>query len=301
MSELLEVQRDLAHALHGADAPSRAAHRLTGDAALIEQRLAIYRANVAASAAKALGAAYPVLRQVVGDAFFDGLARAYQRAVPSTSGDLSEYGAALAGFVADFPHTRSLPYLPDLARLEWAVHRAYGAADAPAWEPQTLARIAPARQAAIRFVWAPGTAVIDACFPIVRIWLIHQPDFAGEFSVDWSARECALVARDGFRVEVSALDAGSAAFIAHSLAGVALGASAEQALAADPRFDLGPLLGRVVASNAICGFNIDKDEQHERPHSARPARDRHGRPTASAAAARGAALCGADLLQGRPT
>lgn len=257
MPELLAIQQDFAGALHDADAAPRTGRWLAGDASLIEQRLAIYRANVAASAAKALAAAYPVTRQVVGETFFDGLARAYRQLVASTSGDLSDHGAALCGFVSECAHTQSLPYLPDLARLEWAVHRAYGAQDAPPWDTQSLARVAPARQAAIHLEWAAGTCVIDANFPIARIWLIHQPGFEGEFNVDWSVRECVLVAREGFRVVVSALGAGEAAFIAGSLAGSALGACAEMALAAEPGFDLGRLLGRLMASNVICGFTTE--------------------------------------------
>jgi hypothetical protein len=260
MPELLDIQRGLASSLHDADAAPRAERWLMGDAVLIEQRLAIYRANVVAAVTKALGAAYPVVRQVVGEAFFDGLARACQRLVPSTSGDLFDYGAAFAGFLADFPHTQSLPYLPDLARLEWAVHRAYGAEDAQAWDQQALAQVAPDQQSAIHFDWAAGTAIVDSNFPIARVWLIHQPDFDGEFSVDGSVRECALVAREGFRVAVSALGAGDAAFIAGSMAGAALGASAEMALAAEPGFDLGRLLGRLMTSNVICGFTINQDE-----------------------------------------
>jgi hypothetical protein len=260
MPELLDTQLNFAGALQDANANARTERWLSGDAGLIEQRLAIYRANVTAAATKALGAAYPVIQQVVGDAFFEGLARAYQHLVPSTSGDLYDYGAAFAGFVTEFPHTQSLPYLPDLARLEWAVHRAYGAEDAPAWDRQALAQVEPAQQAAIRFEWAAGTAIVESSVPIARIWLIHQPGFDGEFSVDWSVRESALVAREGFRVAVRALGAGDAAFIASSLAGAALGPSAERALAVDPGFDLGHLLSGLIASNVICGFNTDKDE-----------------------------------------
>ena len=260
MPELLDVQQDVASALCDAGESLRTGRWLVGDVELVERRLAIYRANVAASVTKALVAAYPVVRQVVGDAFFDGLARAYSRLVPSTSGDLFDYGAAFAGFVAEFPHAQSLPYLPDLARLEWAVHRAYGAEDAEAWDRQTLARVAPAQQSAIRFEWAAGTAIVDSHFPVARVWLIHQSDFKGEFRVDWSVRERALVSRDGFRVVVSILGAGDAAFIASSLAGAALGASVETALALDTGFDLGQLLGRLMTSNVICGFTADKDE-----------------------------------------
>ena len=38
-------------------------------------RLALYRGNVFANGRKALAASYPVIEQLVGGAFFDGLAR----------------------------------------------------------------------------------------------------------------------------------------------------------------------------------------------------------------------------------
>lgn len=260
MPELLDIQRALAGSLHDSVAAPCAAQWLMGDAVLVEQRLAIYRANMAAAATRALGAAYPVVRRVVGEAFFDGLARTYRRLAPSTSGDLFEFGAAFAGFLAEFPDTQSLPYLADLARLEWAVHHAYGAEDAQPWDQQALAQVAPAEQSAIRLEWAAGTAIVDSRFPIARVWLIHQAAFDGEFSVDWSVRECALVAREGLRVVVSALGAGDAVFVTKGLAGAALGTSAEAALAADSGFDLGHLLGRLMTSNVICGFSVNKDE-----------------------------------------
>ena len=261
MPELLDIQNDLAASLQDAGIePARAGRWLEGTPALIEQRLAIYRANAAAAASKALGAAYPVVRQVVGDDFFAGLARAYQRQVPSTTGDLSDYGHEFSAFVAEFPHTQSLPYLPDLARLEWAVHRAYGAADAAAWDGRALGQIAAERQSELRFDWAAGTALVASCFPIARIWTIHQADFEGEWSVDGSVQECALVAREGFRVVVEALAAGDAAFVAGSLARAPLGAAVESALAADAGFDLGRLLARLIAANVLCGFTTEPEE-----------------------------------------
>lgn len=257
MPELLAIQRAFAHALGAPMAP--APDCLRGDAALIERRLAIYRANVAAAASKALAAAYPVLRQVVGPARFERLSTTYRQAFPSLSGDLTDYGGELPAFVAGHAELQALPYLPALARLEWAVHRAHGAADATACDRQALARVVPARQSAIRFAWAAGTALVAADFPIVRIWQLHQPEHDGGFEVDWSVRECALVGRDGFRVTVRAIAAADATFIAGSLVGWTLGRCTEQALATDPAFALGDLLARCLASQLISGFDLDEE------------------------------------------
>ena len=58
-------------------------------------RLGIYRGNVVANAHKAIASAYPVVRKIVGEGFFEGLAREYLRPYPSTSGDLNAYGERL--------------------------------------------------------------------------------------------------------------------------------------------------------------------------------------------------------------
>lgn len=257
MADLLAVQAAFAAALRDRGAVADATAWLAGDPALAARRLGIYRANVAATSARALAAAYPVARQVVGDEFFDALAREYLAVHPSTSGDLHEFGAAFADFVATFPHTRSLPYLPDLARLEWAVHRAYGAGDAASVDPAALGAVPPERQAALRFHLAAGTALVDADHPVARLWEIHQPGFDGEFGVDWTVAESALVAREGLRVTVTPLPAGEAAFLRVVLGGAGFGDAAASALAIQPDADLGGLLGRILSAGLVAGLSFE--------------------------------------------
>ena len=256
MPELFDFQSDFAAALRDRELTPEVRRWLAGDAALVDRRMAIYRANMVAAADKALSSAYPVIRQVAGEAFFHGLAREYQRGTPSTSGDLTDFGAKFDAFLGAFEHTQSLPYLPDLARLEWAVHRASGAADAPEFDAAALGAVDPEQQAAIRFAWSPGLAVIESVHPIARIWTIHQPGYDGEFSVDWDLADTALVARDGFAVVVTDCGAADAFFIRASLAGSPLGDAAAATLATHPEFDLGALLGRALAARQVCGFTL---------------------------------------------
>ena len=256
MPELLAFQADFAASLRERQRTPAMERWLAGSSDVVERRMAIYRANMVAAAEKALASAYPVIRQVVGEDFFHGLAREYQRGAPSTSGDLTGFGASFGAFLATFEHARSLPYLPDLARLEWAVHRACGAADAPDWDPASLGTVEPDRQAAIRFRWAPGTAIVASAHPIVRIWTIHQPGYDGEFSVAWDLADTALVARDGYLVTVTGCSPADAAFFSASLADVPFGEAAADVLADHPDFDLGALLGRAIPARLICGFTL---------------------------------------------
>ena len=72
---------------------------------------------------------YPATRRALGGAF-DAFGRDYIRAHPLGSGDQTFYGAAFPAFLEAHAHIGPSGWLGDLARLEWAEHRAHHAADA---------------------------------------------------------------------------------------------------------------------------------------------------------------------------
>jgi len=84
MSALAALQRDFVARLFAADAPQ-------------DPRARLYRDNALATLSGALAATYPVVRRLVGDAFFGEAARRHALAVPSRSGDLNAYGGTFAG------------------------------------------------------------------------------------------------------------------------------------------------------------------------------------------------------------
>ena len=212
-------------------------------AALLEgggpPRMALYRNNVLGNWRGALESTYPVTRRIVGEAFFSALAHAYARAHPSASGDLNAFGAELAAFVASFEHAQDLPYLPDVARLEWLVHRAYYAADARAFDP---GRALEARL-------APASALLESQWPLAAIWQAHQPG-GDPASVDLAAGpERLLVLRPAWRVEVRALARGDFRFLAGL--GGGLGPALEAAVDADPQFHPSTALARWVREGVL--------------------------------------------------
>lgn len=206
----------------------------------------VYRANVWGNWAKALAGAYPIVQKIVGEEFFRGMARAYGRAHPSTSGDLNEYGAALAGFVAEFEPTQDLPYLSDVARMEWLVHRAYYAADPPGFSSSDL----PGRPEDVALRLAPPCAILDSPWPLARIWTIHQEGHRGSMSIDWQQGGAVLVYRPAWRVEVRALAEGDHRFLAGAQRGAALGEALE-AGCADPSFDPSIALSRALVEGVL--------------------------------------------------
>lgn len=174
MSELAQLQTALARALLH-DEPAVAATVL-GDGLAPEARLALYRHHVLTTLTDVLQAAYPVVCGLVDARFFGYAAAEYIRQQPPTGPCLFEYGATLANFLADFPPCRELPYLPDVARLEWALHMVGEAADAEPVTLECLQGFAPHDLGSLTFVFAPGVSYLASPWPLERIWQVNQPD-----------------------------------------------------------------------------------------------------------------------------
>ena len=250
MSALPELQRSFGGALVEAARAAALAPLLRGPQPL--ERLAVYRGNVYGNCGKALAGAYPFVRAIVGADFFDGLAREYARTHPSASGDLNEYGARLAEFVAAFQHTQDLPYLPDVARMEWLAHRAYYAADAAPLDLARLAAVPAAEYGMLRPMLAPACALLESRWPLARIWQVHQGDWRGQIEVDLdSGPDRILVHRPGWRAQVASLARGEYRFLAAARYGATLGDALEAGQADDPGFDAGAALAHWVAAAVI--------------------------------------------------
>jgi hypothetical protein len=258
MSELSTLQRRFGSGLDAADAKADTLDMFLGGAEQSRRRFEIYRANTLANAVKAIQAAYPVVAKIVGDEFFSGLARRYRSCFASQAGDLNEYGESFADFLAGFVPAQDIAYLPDVARLEWLVHRAHYAANASPFDPAKLASVPAQQQMELRPRVHPACHVMHSIYPIARIWEVHQENFSGAFQVDFSQGPGhALVARPRFKVEVARISNAEAAFLCAALGGATLARALTAAHERDASFDVGPSLSAWVLSSVIVGFELN--------------------------------------------
>ncbi|WP_020652483.1 MNIO family bufferin maturase [Massilia niastensis] len=193
-------------------------------------RLGIYRGNLAAGWRRALGNAYPVIEQLVGGECFGGLARAYGRAHPSQDPDLNRFGADFAAFLEGFAPAAQLPYLADMARLEWAVHLAALAPDARALDAAALSGLDPARLAAARFTLHPCCVLQRSAWAVAPLWRAHRQE-GRAFPAAMDVPGALLVLRAAWRVEVVELGAFEYAALARLAAGEALADALDTACA----------------------------------------------------------------------
>jgi hypothetical protein len=214
-----------------------------------EARLAVYRRNVLGNYTAALRDVYPVLLRLVGDTFFDRLARDYATQVASRSGDLHDFGDKLGAFLERLPAARDLPYLADVARLEWAVHRSFHARRAPPLDPARLA-VPPERLADLRFELHPAARLLFSPYPMLTIWRVNQPTWSGDQTVDLAlGAEHVLVIRRTLEVTLEPLSPSEHAMLEALDAGRALAVALAAALDIDAGFQLETFL----ATHALGG------------------------------------------------
>lgn len=245
--DLDAVQQAFGAALFESARDAALAPLLKGD----PRRFGIYRGNLAAHWSRALSSAYPVLLRLVGDDFFDALAGVYGRAHPALDPDLNRFGAALPAFLAGFAPAAGHPYLPDVARLEWAVHEAWFAPDADG-PPATLAGLAPDAFETARAVLHPALRLHASPWATAALWHAHQdggPDFPDALRADTHA----LVLRPRFDVRVDAVGAADYAALACLARGGTFGAALDAAFDVDGDFDVAAHLrhwleGRIVTA-----------------------------------------------------
>lgn len=223
---------------------------LTGpDAMPVPARFAVYRNTVAVGLTEALRQGFPVVRKLVGDDFFTGVAGIFLRMHPPRSRIMMLYGADFASFLASFPPAADLPYLPDVARLEQAIRESYHAADAAPVTSEALTTLPDAQLLQSRLTLAPALRLVRSSWPIHAIWTANT---TGSGTIPHQPQDV-VITRPHYDPSPMPISPSDGTFIAGLLAGKTL---TEAVSAAGPGLNLTALLTLLVQSNAIVGVTI---------------------------------------------
>lgn len=220
------------------------------------RRFGVHRNTIVVGLIDTLQARHPAVVRLVGEEFFRATARLYVAEDVPRSPALLEYGGGFPDFLARFEPARGLPYLADIARLEWLRHRAYHAADAEPMPPAMLAQVPAERIGDVMFQLHPSAATLASDYPVLSIWETNVADAVVRPIGPDLPGEAVLVVRPALEVLVMRLSPGGVAFIEEIASGGSLAAAAGRAEAASPDFDLAGGLGALLAVGAFTGFWI---------------------------------------------
>lgn len=255
MKPLSELQQIFCDALRSPSPPPQSLLDEIEDDGLRIERFNVYRNNFIVLNGDALADMYPVIKRLVGEEAFRMLATAYVREYPPMDRALLLYGERFAEFLAAMPELSGLPYLSDIARLEYAWTDAYHAEDASRLDETQLSRIPAESLENLQLRPHPSLHCISSDYPVYRIWAVNQDDSTDEvISLDEGPSQV-IVIRPDREVEIREVSIGELRFLDNLSSGETIGKAYSLAAEADPIFDLNHFFSRHLFDGTFCSIN----------------------------------------------
>jgi hypothetical protein len=168
----------------------------------VNDRLQIYRNNIFGNFSSVLEITYPAIKQLVGEDYFYNLCVKYRQQYNSKSGNLDEYGKYFSKLIGDLKKEHQLPYLKDLANLEWQYHWAYFAKDATVFDLAKFQKLKQKDLFKVKFQLHPSCHLIASKHPIYNIWQFAQKVTNKKLNLENLSKQYILVERSSWQVNI---------------------------------------------------------------------------------------------------
>lgn len=221
-----------------------------------EQRLNIYRNNTFITLIDALATTFPVVKKLVGEDFFNYTANEFIKKHPPRPGPIFEFGGLFSNFIEQFEAAASLPYLCDVARLEWAFNIAYFAADATPIKARDLTEVSENDLARICFKLHPSCQFINSQFAIDKIWFANQPDGVMD-KIDLNNGADLIIIRPEDTVNIHVINPGMSKFLLTLKDGHNVEEAYLNALTLDKNINPSQTMIDLLSIGIFIGFDID--------------------------------------------
>jgi hypothetical protein len=258
MPTLLEMQSAMRQSLVFGDKTSVFAMLSPGMSA---DRLDIYRNTFLVALTRALRLCFPAVVKLVADDFFEGAAQIFIAEHLPRAAWLDRYGSEFADFLERFEPAQSVPYLAEVARLEWAVNVALHAEDTERLNPTKLTGVSAEDQARIRLIPEPSISLLELAYPVDLIWnavLSNDSVTLGEIDLGSGPIDL-LIERRPTGVVVERLAGEAWRFLAKLYTGEPI----EAAIRTEKDFDLSGALAEHLAVGRFTGFDVaPADQEH---------------------------------------
>jgi len=172
MMGLVRAPEGVAKALEErAEAREEVAALFAGDARMSAvARLEVYAGMYFFRLRDSLAEDFARTAAALGEARWHNLVTDYLLAHPPTSWSLRWAGEALPEFLRAHAYGAERPWLADVGKLEQARNEAFQALDATPLRPEELAVVPPEAWPRLRFVPAPGTALVSSRWDLAGWW-----------------------------------------------------------------------------------------------------------------------------------
>lgn len=225
-------------------------------------RFDVYRNNVYSGLISALTSVFPVTRAVVGSSFFQAMTYHFVIRNPPRSAVLLKYGDAYPSFIRLFEPCSSLPYLADVASIEWARVRAYHSADERTLEATDLLKVSPALYGDLKFRIHSSVYLVRSQYSAFSIVKSHYE--GNETVISNTTPEDAMIMRPIDTVRMQLLAAGEYEFVGALVNGHHLDQATSTALSINENFDVVGTIAKLLSAGTIADFYLTPEKNvHE--------------------------------------
>jgi len=237
----------------GGDATDLASSIRLPQGADAETRLDIHRHGYPARIAEALEESFPAIATILGGESFNSLARDYIAGIRQEPLNLNSIGAGLPAFLTRSELTRSLPFLPDLAGLEWAIIECFHAERHPPFDMSVCSDWGLDEWSEAKIEFQPATCLLRSAWPIRELRDAREVE-RSEIDIDLVDRpDRVLIHRVEFDVVTESLDDADALIFESLAQGCRLGeVSLTLAEAGAEPARMGELFAHWTASGLVC-------------------------------------------------
>jgi len=213
-----------------------------------------YRDSVIGGIIEALADSYPVVKKIVGEQFFNHISYQYIRQYPSTSPDLNNYGEQFSAFIDTLTTTNTVPYLSDVAKLEWAWQKIIIGENSKAGNLHLLASLNEQNSDDLLFRLNPHTSLLFSNYAIHKIWEVNQDNAKNKENVKIDKNTNLLIWRNGLDMNMTVIEVNQLFFLELIHQDIYFSEACVQYHARYPEHDIGELLSHCIRSNWIHSF-----------------------------------------------
>ncbi|TAM73619.1 MAG: DUF2063 domain-containing protein [Candidimonas sp.] len=222
---------------------------ISGNGLTPQARLRIYRRSCNEIQTATLRTSYPAVLALVGQDWFDQAARRYRRRYPSHTGNLQELGAHFADYLETIPAGRTLPYLADVARLEWLRQKTILSADSQVLTfDDFMAGLDDAGES-LRVALNACVHWLNSPHRVLTIWRFAL-DPHGALDLDGQG-ENVILWREDEEVVMTSVDAATFTYVTALATGASLEEAGVGATALDDSFDPAQCMNELIGHHLV--------------------------------------------------
>lgn len=225
------------------------------------EAISIYRSNFLENLSNGLKISFPVVVAILGEACFKYVAYDFALKTPSLSGDLNDYGSDFPAYLRGHPDTETLPYIAEVAALEWAIDLSSREGDTAYVDLAMFATYSADVLLQLKLPIHPACFILQFNWPAHAIWQAHQQENWSKPLQITQGDFFACVARADDTVRTMPLSYTEYVFLNHLAQGHPLGAALCTAQEVEPNFLPAPLIERAVALGVFANPHVHCSSQ----------------------------------------